>query len=243
MSRPIISGYFVGALMLVLPVFLSSPVSGQDRFAGNQTDPVRDALKQQLLPAGLIAASVFLGFGETRRHIQDFFPDTHTRVDDWLRYGPVVQLFAYDLFFKGNRNPVLLQAGNLLVSQFVTSSLVGVVKETTMVQRPSGGVHSYPSAHTALAFMGATLLYHEFRESRPLLAYSGYLFAVATGFLRITNDAHYLPDVLAGAGIGILVTNLVVQAGIGKKGLVVNGNRLEIKSCISEKKLIVSIGF
>ena len=39
-------------------------------------------------------------------------------------------------------------------------------------------------------------------------AIGGYTTATAVGALRILNK-HWLPDVLAGAGIGILSTNLV----------------------------------
>ena len=38
---------------------------------------------------------------------------------------------------------------------------------------------------------------------------AGYSFATATGALRILNDKHWLSDVLAGAGIGILSTEVV----------------------------------
>jgi len=42
-----------------------------------------------------------------------------------------------------------------------------------------------------------------------VFACSGYLFATSTGSLRVMNNRHWTSDVLAGAGIGILVANMV----------------------------------
>ena len=50
---------------------------------------------------------------------------------------------------------------------------------------------------------------HEFRDSGPVLAYSGYFFSSTTATFRMINDRHWLSDVLVGAGIGILATELV----------------------------------
>jgi membrane-associated phospholipid phosphatase len=101
-----------------------------------------------------------------------------------------------------------------LISHGLTGAVVQVMKETIHMKRPSGGLHSFPSGHTSYAFVGATALYHEFRETQPLLAYSGFVFATATGVLRITNNAHWFPDVVAGAAVGIFITNLVYQSAL-----------------------------
>ena len=54
-------------------------------------------------------------------------------------------------------------------------------------------------------------MYHEYKDSNQFTAYSGYVFAAATGALRMMNNRHYISDVLAGAGIGILTVNLVYR--------------------------------
>jgi hypothetical protein len=168
-------------------------------------------LKQYGLPAGLLAGSLILQTGDIKKDIQDLFPDTETHIDDWLKHGPEVEMYAFDLAGIKHSNTVFDQTKYLLISHFATAVIVQALKVTTHVSRPSGGKHSFPSGHTSYAFVGATVLYHEFRETQPLLAYSGFALATATGILRITNDAHWLPDVMAGAAIGILVTNLVYQ--------------------------------
>ena len=40
--------------------------------------------------------------------------------------------------------------------------------------RPDGAPYSFPSGHTSNAFLGAHMAYKEFKDSSPILAYSGY---------------------------------------------------------------------
>jgi membrane-associated phospholipid phosphatase len=75
--------------------------------------------------------------------------------------------------------------------------------------RANGTSRSFPSGHSTAAFSNASVLYNEFYESSPLLAYSGYTFATATAIFRMSNNRHWVSDVMVGAGIGILVTELV----------------------------------
>ena len=168
-------------------------------------------LKQYGLPAGLLAGSLILQTGNIKQDIQDLFPNTTTHIDDWLKFGPTVEMYALDMMGVKHRSSVFAQTNYLLISQFFTGGIVQALKVTANVTRPSGGKHSFPSGHTSYAFVGATVMFREFIETKPLLAYSGFAFAAATGILRITKDAHWLPDVMAGAAIGILVTNMVYQ--------------------------------
>ena len=54
----------------------------------------------------------------------------------------------------------------------------------------------------------AGILRHELKGSHPVLSYSGYLLATTTGAFRVLNNKHWVSDVLAGAGIGMLVTDM-----------------------------------
>ena len=73
--------------------------------------------------------------------------------------------------------------------------------------RPDGSNdHSFPSGHTATAFMTATMLTKEYGHKSPWIGIGAYLVATATGLMRMANNKHWLSDVLAGAGIGILST-------------------------------------
>lgn len=71
--------------------------------------------------------------------------------------------------------------------------------------RPDGSSrNSFPSGHTATAFVGAELLRREYWEVSPWIGVAGYAVAAGTGFFRMYNNRHWLTDVLSGAGIGIL---------------------------------------
>jgi membrane-associated phospholipid phosphatase len=74
---------------------------------------------------------------------------------------------------------------------------------------------SFPSGHTALAFMAAGFLTStfstEFPQSRwkaPVIAAS-YSIAMAVGAGRILSGSHFLTDVIAGAAIGSLYGYLI----------------------------------
>ena len=84
---------------------------------------------------------------------------------------------------------------------------VNILKKTGNVERPDGSsTNSFPSGHTATAFMGAEFLYQEYKDVSIWYGVGGYAIATTTGALRIYNNKHWLTDVAAGAGIGILCT-------------------------------------
>jgi undecaprenyl-diphosphatase len=58
---------------------------------------------------------------------------------------------------------------------------------------------SFPSGHTASAFVMASLISHAY----PLLSVPVYFIAVLVGLSRIYNGVHYPSDVLAGMILGI----------------------------------------
>lgn len=63
---------------------------------------------------------------------------------------------------------------------------------------------SFPSGHTAVAMTGAHILYKEYKDVTPWIGVAGYAMAVTTGALRMYKYKHWLSDVVAGAGIGLL---------------------------------------
>ena len=82
-----------------------------------------------------------------------------------------------------------------------TSTTIGL-KYTVKRERPDGSnKQSFPSAHTMLAFQGATFIHRRYGFKYAAAAYIG---AVFVGYSRIEADKHYLSDVLAGAAIGSL---------------------------------------
>tara|TARA_R110002050_G_scaffold300803_1_gene472975 strand:- start:16337 stop:16972 length:636 start_codon:yes stop_codon:yes gene_type:complete len=173
-------------------------------------NPKSTFLKQQILPVSIITVGALLNIGDIKYTIQEKIPNTNTSIDDILEYTPMAQMYLYDAFGFKPKNTVWDQTKYLALAQLISAPTVQLLKGITKVPRPEGSDNfSFPSGHTANAFTGATVLYHEFKDTEPLLAWSGYLVATATGAFRLTNNAHWLPDVLVGAGIGILSANIV----------------------------------
>jgi membrane-associated phospholipid phosphatase len=76
------------------------------------------------------------------------------------------------------------------------------VKHWTAERRPdSSDLLSFPSGHTATAFVSAEFLRQEYKHLSPWITTGGYAMAVLTGYLRMYNNKHWLSDVAAGAGI------------------------------------------
>jgi len=55
-------------------------------------------------------------------------------------------------------------------------------------------------------------MFREYKDTHFWLSLSGYSFAVFTGVYRTLNDKHWVSDVVAGAGFGILSTELAYWA-------------------------------
>ena len=86
---------------------------------------------------------------------------------------------------------------------------MNIIKRTGNVERPDGSSkNSFPSGHTATAFMGAEFLYQEYKDVSIWYGVAGYVVATGTGMFRMYNNRHWLTDVAAGAGIGILSTKI-----------------------------------
>jgi len=139
----------------------------------------------------------------------DYLPQFNHHADDYLQYAPAaVMLGMKGLGVKGRSS-----WGRMLVSDAFSALLMGGVvntlKRTTNVERPDGSNrHSFPSGHTATAFMTATMLNKEYGHKTPWIGIGAYGAATATGLMRMANNKHWLSDVLTGAGIGILSTEI-----------------------------------
>lgn len=96
------------------------------------------------------------------------------------------------------------------MSYAIMAGFVNGIKYTAKEMRPDGSTaNSWPSGHTATSFVGATLLHKEYGLTRsPWFSVAGYGVATATGVMRVLNNRHWVSDVMSGAGIGIMSTEL-----------------------------------
>jgi undecaprenyl-diphosphatase len=82
-----------------------------------------------------------------------------------------------------------------------------------LVRVPDTG--SFPSGHAATSFAGATILARAF----PRLAVPLYVLAAAVAFSRVYVGVHYPLDIVAGAGLGVLVALGVRRAATALRRL------------------------
>jgi membrane-associated phospholipid phosphatase len=93
------------------------------------------------------------------------------------------------------------------MSSILSAQLVTALKHDTHQLRPDGSTYnSFPSGHTTTAFIGAEMMNQEYGWRSPWYSVAGYAMASGTAALRVMNNRHWLSDVLAGAGIGMLTT-------------------------------------
>ena len=141
---------------------------------------------------------------EVRDELQENI-DHRLTIDDFTQYAPMAATYGLNLCgIKGKHG-----YGDLTIILGTAYALMGTtvyaMKNITKVERPDGSVrNSFPSGHTATAFMGAELLRREYWDVSSWIGVAGYAIAAGTGFFRMYNNRHWLTDVIAGAGIGIL---------------------------------------
>ncbi|MBR6275408.1 MAG: phosphatase PAP2 family protein [Prevotella sp.] len=141
--------------------------------------------------------------------------DFKTGVDDYLQFfGPAAVVGLKLGGVEGRSDwPRLLASAAL--SYGIMAGFVNGIKYTAKEMRPDGSTaNSWPSGHTATSFVGATLLHKEYGLTRsPWFSVAGYGAATATGVMRVLNNRHWVSDVMSGAGIGILSTELGYAIG------------------------------
>ena len=167
--------------------------------------------------------------------------DFKTGIDDYTQFfGPAMVVGLKLGGYEGRSDwPRLAVSAGL--SYGIMALFVNGIKYTAKEMRPDGSTaNSCPSGHTATAFVGASLLHKEYGLTRsPWWSVAGYGVATATGVMRVLNNRHWISDVMSGAGIGILSTELGYAIGdllFKQKGLLRNDLILE-----SEKPSFFSI--
>lgn len=141
--------------------------------------------------------------------VKSSYPNDHTTADDYLMWVPSSSVYLLDAFSikttHSFKEHLMLDAGSIIIAGgigYVMRKISGNIE----VYKMNGT--KFPSGHTVNVFRGAEIFHQELKESNKLLSYSGYLIAVVVGALRIYNKAHYLTEVIAGAGVGIISTKL-----------------------------------
>jgi len=163
-----------------------------------------------LLSSGLLMLSNdLLDRHDVKTFVSKEFRGYHHNMDNYLQYSPIAAAYLIDLVGYRSKNTFIEKSIILAEAELMMLAVVTGLKQVTHVLRPDGSDYlSFPSGHTAQAFVAASFLAHEYGKKSPWIAVTGYTVATVTGCMRIMNNKHWFSDVLFGAGIGILCTNI-----------------------------------
>jgi len=178
--------------------------------------PRKSGLEFMIVPSALIVTGVALngnGAESLKKEIVEGrnaeIPAFHTHADDFLQFAPLVIAYGLDAFGCSSKNDFANKSAILLKGELLMTGTVYGLKNLTHELRPDESAYnSFPSGHTAQAFAAATFLSEEYKDKIKWMPYLGYGIASTVGILRMANNKHYISDVLAGAGIGILSMKL-----------------------------------
>lgn len=196
--------------------------SEKDSIAAIDSLPVKTEYRQKAI--GYVVPAVFIGYGlvslagnnvirrldyTTNNELQEDHPTFALKVDNFTRYAPAVAVYGLDFAGVKAKHNLVDRSAMLLMSAVIAQASVGGIKSLAHRMRPNGAADdSFPSAHTSFAFMSAEFLYQEYKDKSVWYGVAGYAVATGTGVLRLYNNAHWVSDVVMGAGMGILSTKV-----------------------------------
>lgn len=206
-------------LLTVIFLILSNALLCQNQSSISYAKDTLIRIRQQKDPfwKRTIAPAVFAGLSsvtwqadkDVRGARNRYLPNFHNELDNYMQYAPAATTFTLNISGVKGRNELGRAAINWGGGMLIMGALVNTIKYSARVMRPDGTArNSFPSGHTATAFMNATFLHKEYGHVNSLYSILGYSMSSYTGISRSLNNRHWLSDILAGASIGILSTEL-----------------------------------
>ena len=195
--------------------FLNDTSATNERRSVAKTLPaIHRSLEKEMTWAGLpwLAAGIAIrGERQNIRGLRNKFQyNFHNTSDNYSQYVPLALVSGLQLAgVKGHTN-IGRYTASAFLSLAIMATLVNGIKYSAKEMRPDGTTrNSFPSGHTATAFATATILHKEYGLTRsPWYSLAGYALATATGCMRVLNNRHWISDTFAGAGLGVLSTEL-----------------------------------
>lgn len=169
-------------------------------------------IKPFIAPTALIAAGTAFHFSDLKYDFNDWRYDHFNYkgdIDDYLRFGPMAAVYALNALGIKGKNNFGNQNALLFKSVLLNTVVVRLLKDWTKVERPTGDMKSFPSGHTSLVFGMAQWMHHEYGDKSAWYSVAAYACATTVGVFRIAKGAHWASDVVVGAGIGMLTTELI----------------------------------
>lgn len=208
-------------LTLAIPVSIKATAQYTDTVLQHQPVPVQLKNIKPYRPSNLslITNGAMIGYGllslknheliEINNEVKEetWTEMLHSRyhLDNILQFLPAATVYGLNMAGIHGQHNFRDRTALFLFSSVLSNATVYTLKTTTHEMRPDGSDrNSFPSGHTAQAFASAEFLRLEYKNVSPWYGVAGYITAAATGALRVYNNKHWISDVVAGAGIGIL---------------------------------------
>lgn len=167
--------------------------------------------KQLIAPAAILTVGA-LGVGENaplnkldlkvREKAVALRGNCPMHFDDYMQYLPTALYLGLSALPTKSEHTFPEKVCVAAVAFIAETALVNGLKYTIREPRPNFAEHnSFPSGHTATAFVGAELVRTEYGWGYGIPA---YIVATGVGFMRLYNDRHWITDTLGGAAVGIL---------------------------------------
>jgi membrane-associated phospholipid phosphatase len=182
-----------------------------------RTGSFRTVAAPALLIGYGVSATGERGFPVSSRDVyrarQTYFSGFRTGIDNVTFALPALAVYGLGAAGVQGKHSLGQQTVLLLLSGALANGVSLGLKGTVGELRPDGTTpNSFPSGHTTNAFVAAEFLHQEYKHRSGWYSVAGYSVAGATGVMRMLNNRHWLSDVLAGAGIGMLSTKVVYLA-------------------------------
>lgn len=127
-------------------------------------------------------------------------------IGSYVQYAPSFMHLGLGLAGARSRHAFVDRAIESSIAHLSTLALSRIPKLLFHSLRPDGGDYkSFPSGHTTLAFTGAELVGMDYGAG---WASGAYAMAIFVGVDRIYGNRHWIGDILAGAGLGILSAHI-----------------------------------
>ena len=168
------------------------------------------AIPAVMITYGAITAQGDAGVNrDARTFVQKQFRPVNTMIDNIVIFLPYLELGAVALAGVESRNDRINTLLIIAKGEVIMLASTFAVKYLANETRPNGADNlSFPSGHTAQAFLAASIVHTELRDKSPWYGIGAYGIATSVGVLRMVNDKHWQSDVVAGAGFGILSAHL-----------------------------------
>lgn len=178
-----------------------------------------NSIRSYLLPSAMVLYGALSLHVTPFQNINETFqnglaaPDgRHTNLDDYLQYTPAIASHVISLAGVKGKHTFFERVIISGMAAAMSTGVVFTVKRITNETRPDGSDNlSFPSGHTATAFGSAELIRQEYGDASPWYGVGAYAVASLTGYLRMYNNKHWLGDVIAGAGIGIISAKIATR--------------------------------